>query len=156
MFREPIPCQLTVMVMVTNQHNEVLTLERTGAWPGITFPGGHLEAGESVLDCARREVLEETGIQISDLRICGLIHWSNRDSGERYLVWCLRAQPTSDTLRDSPEGPVAWHALSGLEHQPLSAGFADQLKLFTDETLFEAFGTYGQGGDSPLTFDRGA
>jgi 8-oxo-dGTP diphosphatase len=31
-------------------------------------PGGHLEFGESLEDCARREVLEETGIRISNIR----------------------------------------------------------------------------------------
>ena len=31
-------------------------------------PGGHLEFGESIEDCARRELLEETGIQITNLK----------------------------------------------------------------------------------------
>ena len=35
------------------------------------FPGGHLEHGESVLDCARREVLEETSLKIKKLRHLG-------------------------------------------------------------------------------------
>jgi 8-oxo-dGTP diphosphatase len=38
-----------------------------GTW---AFPGGHLEFGESIEDCARREVFEETGLCIGDLR-CG-------------------------------------------------------------------------------------
>jgi 8-oxo-dGTP diphosphatase len=33
----------------------------TGTWH---FPGGHLEFGESLEDCSRREVLEETGMKI--------------------------------------------------------------------------------------------
>ena len=36
-----------------------------GSW---SFPGGHLESGEQVEDCATREVREETGAQISVLR----------------------------------------------------------------------------------------
>ena len=34
---------------------------------GWQFPGGHLEYSESILDCARREVAEETGLQIANL-----------------------------------------------------------------------------------------
>lgn len=37
----------------------------SGAW---AFPGGHLEMNESIEDCARREVFEETGISINHIR----------------------------------------------------------------------------------------
>ena len=37
------------------------------------FPGGHLEYGEEIIDCARREVLEETGIEIRDPSLTGRI-----------------------------------------------------------------------------------
>ena len=36
-----------------------------GFW---AFPGGHLEFNESLEDCARREVLEETGISIKNIK----------------------------------------------------------------------------------------
>jgi len=36
-----------------------------GTW---AFPGGHLEFSESIEECARREVFEETGIRIKNLR----------------------------------------------------------------------------------------
>jgi len=32
------------------------------------FPGGHLEHGESFADCARREVMEECGIEIDQIK----------------------------------------------------------------------------------------
>ncbi len=41
-----------------NSHGE-------GSW---CFPGGHLEFNESWEDCARREVTEETGINVKDIR----------------------------------------------------------------------------------------
>jgi 8-oxo-dGTP diphosphatase len=37
----------------------------SGSW---SFPGGHLEFNETVEDCARREVLEETGIRLGNIR----------------------------------------------------------------------------------------
>lgn len=36
-----------------------------GTW---CFPGGHLEYGESWVDCARRETMEETGVEIHNIR----------------------------------------------------------------------------------------
>lgn len=46
---------------------EVLLVERSGDPSGglWSFPGGHLEWGESLEDAARREVLEETGLRIT-------------------------------------------------------------------------------------------
>lgn len=46
---------------------EVLLVERSGDPSGglWSFPGGHLEWGESLEVAARREVLEETGLRIT-------------------------------------------------------------------------------------------
>lgn len=155
MDKAPVPCQLTVMVLAENEQHELLTIDRVKSWRGITFPGGHLEPGESVFDCARREVREETGIELTSLTLCGLIHWVNRDNGERYLVYCIRAACRSGALRHSPEGRAAWLSLPHLMQAPLSPGFRDQLRLFTSPTFTEAFGSYGAGGDSPLRYDDG-
>ncbi|MBS1180479.1 MAG: ndx1 [Proteobacteria bacterium] len=45
----------------------MLLVERSGDPSGglWSFPGGHLEWGESLEDAARREVLEETGLRIT-------------------------------------------------------------------------------------------
>ncbi len=52
------------------KNGKVLLLKRTNAHGEGTwcYPGGHLEFGESVFDCARRETDEETGVQITNIR----------------------------------------------------------------------------------------
>lgn len=48
----------------------VLLIQRARApWPGKwSLPGGRLEAGEDAASCARREILEEVGLAIAQLR----------------------------------------------------------------------------------------
>lgn len=48
-------------VLVGQRHNA----HGDGAW---CFPGGHLEFGESFEKCAEREVREETGLTIQNIR----------------------------------------------------------------------------------------
>lgn len=52
------------------KNGKVLLSKRKGShgMGEYAFPGGHLEFGESILDCARREVFEETGIKIKKIR----------------------------------------------------------------------------------------
>lgn len=46
-------------------------------------PGGHLEFGESIFDCARRECLEEAGIKIKNIKF---LRFSNlRKYGKHYV-----------------------------------------------------------------------
>jgi 8-oxo-dGTP diphosphatase len=61
---------LVGIAVIVIKGNQVLLGKRknshgSGTW---AFPGGHLEFNESIEDCARREVAEETGIQIKNLR----------------------------------------------------------------------------------------
>lgn len=41
----------------------------SGSWG---LPGGHVDEGESMYECARRELYEETGIQSDDLRLVNI------------------------------------------------------------------------------------
>jgi 8-oxo-dGTP diphosphatase len=76
---------------------EVLLGQRKGShgagrW---ALPGGHLEFGESWEDCARREVLEETGLRVGALRFVGATNDLMQDEGKHYITLFLRADDFS-------------------------------------------------------------
>ncbi len=62
-------------VLILNEKKEVLLQRRTdnGFW---AYPGGSMEPGESFEECAKREVLEETGLE------CLHLSYFTNNSGE--------------------------------------------------------------------------
>ena len=60
--------RIGIGVIVRDGEKVLLGLRRNAHGEGTWgFPGGHLEFGEPILDCAKREALEETGLRPTDL-----------------------------------------------------------------------------------------
>ena len=58
------------VVLILNEKNELLLQHRIDdAWG---LPGGNMEIGESLEETARREVKEETGLDIGELNLLGV------------------------------------------------------------------------------------
>ena len=72
-------------------------------WIGI---GGKFEPGESPEDCVCREVLEETGLRLTDYRYCGIVTFVIGDWTE-YMHLFL-ATGVEVQLRECDEGVLAW------------------------------------------------
>ena len=133
-----IPVTLTNMCMVYDG-DRVLVQDRVDPdWPGITFPGGHVESGESFCASVIREVFEETGLTIENPRLCGVKEWENKD-GSRYIVLFYKTNQFSGQLKSSEEGNVFWSTVESLTSLKLSLDFQQHLELFFNEDLSEAF-----------------
>lgn len=88
---------------VLRRGSKVLVQDRTDPnWPGVAFPGGHVEKGESFTDAVIREVQEETGLIISSPRLCGIKDWC--EDGVCHVVLLYRAEQFTGTLRSSDGG----------------------------------------------------
>ena len=78
--------------------------ENHDKWIGV---GGKLEDRESPEDCARREVLEETGLTLTGWRYCGLITFVS-DRWETEYMHLFHATGFTGALRDCDEGVLEW------------------------------------------------
>jgi 8-oxo-dGTP diphosphatase len=67
---------------------KVLLGERMGSHGAMTWglPGGHLEYGESFSDCAKREVLEETGLTLNSISEMGFTNDIFEKENKHYVT----------------------------------------------------------------------
>jgi len=132
--------------MVYDGSRVLVQNRRDPGWPGITFPGGHVEPGESITDSVIREVFEETGLTVQNPRLCGVKNWINED-GSRYIVFFFQTDKFSGELKSSEEGDVFWAERESLPGMNLSSGMEETFQTFFSDEISELFYTKPDGGD---------
>ena len=135
------PAIFTNMCMVSDQNGNILVQDRRNPdWPGITFPGGHVEPGEAFTDSVVREVFEETGLTIEDPILCGTKQFQTHQN-ERYVVVLYKASRFHGELQSSDEGEVFWIPREALARYPLAPDFSELVRIFEQDELSEFFYT---------------
>ena len=131
------PVELTNMCMLRRADGKVLVLNRRDPdWGGLTFPGGHVEPGESMVDSVVREMREETGLTVSHLRLVGTKSWMQAD-GSRYLVLLYTAADHEGELLDSEEGDVRWMTIDEMRAGQMVEGMELFLRVYLDGDVNE-------------------
>ena len=129
----------TNMCMITDGKGSVLVQDRLNPnWPGITFPGGHVEPEESFTASVIREVREETGLTIQSPVLCGTKQFQT-SNGARYVVLFYKASKYHGTLRSSDEGQVFWLPRSELHNQKLAPDMMEMVQIMESEQLSEFY-----------------
>lgn len=127
---------LTNMVMVYKDDGEILVqLREKNDWPGLNFPGGHIEDNESALESAIREIKEETGLDIKDVESCGYFEWNVPEHGVRYVTLLFRTNKFSGEIKSSSEGKVFWIKKDEIDNYSQSMDF-DKVFLVMQKGLW--------------------
>lgn len=90
-----------LMLHRTKKEND----ENRDKWIGI---GGKLEAGESPFDCARREILEETGLTAKSLTYRAFITFVSDIYGTEYMHLFTVSDFEGELRGGCEEGELAW------------------------------------------------
>lgn len=76
-----------------------------GKWNGL---GGKLEPGETPEECARREIEEESGLQVTALNWKGLLTFPQFSNQEDWYAFVFTAEAERGELINSAEGELRW------------------------------------------------
>lgn len=131
--------QLMNMCKIIDQHTgKVLIQERIKSWQGMAFPGGKIEQGEGIVSSVKREIYEETGLHLNNLKMCGVKQWYDKKEKERYFVFLfISTSYTGELINETSEGKVYWMDEQELLEMDLADDFDQLLKVFNDETINE-------------------
>ena len=117
--------------------------ENAGKWIGL---GGHLLEHESPEECIRREVREEAGLELKNLRLRRILTFILPDWGNE-LTFLYTAEAEDAPLRECAEGVLQWVPLDQVPDLPLWEGDRAFLPLLrSGPDLFSMKLVYAPGG----------
>jgi ADP-ribose pyrophosphatase len=102
------PGAVMIIPLLVDENGQVrVVLERQYRYPVkqvmVEFPAGKLDAGEDILACAQRELLEETGYRATGWARAGVLHPVISYSTEFIEVWFARGLSQGDRRLDEGE-----------------------------------------------------
>ena len=137
--------------------NKILLIKAASykPWAGVyNAVGGHIEKGESILAAANREIKEESGLNISDTQLKGIIHVSDF-FGKDVMMFVTRSESLSGQVTPSLEGELLWvdpHCVDNLKMFEDMKPIINQLLQLKPGEIFVGTSTY-DGQDKLLALD---
>ncbi len=141
--------KISTLCYIRNKH-QTLMLHRIkkendihqDKWNGL---GGKLIPGESPEECVKREVLEESGLNIENPQLHGIITFPKFDGVDDWIVFVYTASNFHGTLIDSDEGYLDWVDNDKLFDLNLWEGDKIFMKWLNKKKIFSAKFIYEKG-----------
>lgn len=122
----------TVSAIIFNPHGKIL-LCKSHKWGNkYVIPGGHIELGERMEEALKREILEETGLNIYDIKLISLKEsiYSDTFYDKKHFIfidYMCKTASSNVTLNDEAE-EYEWADIEQIEHYDLG-GFTKELLM---------------------------
>lgn len=122
----------TVGAVIFNPDNRIL-LCKSHKWNNkYVIPGGHIELGERMEEALRREILEETGLEIYDIRLISLKEavYSDTFHEKKHFIFIDYQCKTdsSDVILNEEAQEYKWVDLAEIDDYELG-GFSEALLM---------------------------
>lgn len=129
--------------------------DQLGKYNGL---GGKMLPDEDVATCMIREIREESGLEVLDMRLRGTINWTNfGPKGEDWLGFVfLVTKFAGEPRAGNEEGPLTWVPLDRLHELPMWEGDRHFLPMVFDDDPrpFHGFMPYERDRDKGWSFIR--
>ena len=127
--------EMTVLCLLQDGNKILLQNRVKEDWKGYTFPGGHVEAGESFVDAVIREMKEETGLTIRNPHLVGIKQFPIENG--RDIVMLFKSTDFSGELASSEEGEMEWIDIDKLDEVNVVEDFNELMKVMNDPDINE-------------------
>ena len=127
--------ELTVLCLIQDGDKILLQNRVKKDWKGYTLPGGHVEPGESFVDAVRREMKEETGLDIINPRLAGIKQFPIENG--RYIVLLFKTEQFAGEVISSEEGQMDWIDYRHLSEIDAVDDLDELLRVINDPKLTE-------------------
>jgi 8-oxo-dGTP diphosphatase len=147
LYKYPHPAVTADCVVFAIENHElfVLLVERgnepfKGCW---AFPGGFMNMDETTEECARRELQEETGLQVQELKQVGAFSAVHRDPRERVISVVYYALSPMEEVQGGDDAHLAqWFPVSkvpqlAFDHDEILRKAMQKLKEDMSEILIQ-------------------
>lgn len=138
--------KLLTLCIVHQHPNVLLGMKKrgfgAGRWNGF---GGKVSEGETIEDAAKREMMEEAGIDISDINKVGIIEFEFQGNPEILQVHIFRADNFSGDPTESEEMKPQWFHVDEIPFAEMWPDDIHWIPLFLEGKKFKGKFLFGEG-----------
>ena len=135
---------VTVAAVIERQQKYLLVQEQVEQYTVYNQPAGHWEPGETLIEAARRETLEETGWEFYPAALVGIYCWRHPHKDETFLRFTLCGKCGPERVSDELDEGIlhaGWYRADEIftlpEHRLRSTMVTQSLQDYLDGKRYD-------------------